>query len=70
MGEQVTKKNEEPIAINLRLSADLIAIVDQVAQRLSADSRGVPVTRVDAIRIMLRDAGKNILKPIVKEKGA
>jgi len=51
----------EPIAINLRLDAELVATVDKVAAQLSAASRGVPVSRVDAIRIMLRVAGKEIL---------
>ena len=50
------KKKKEPVAVNLRLDADLLDRIDRAAATLSERAGGLPVTRPDAIRTLLTRA--------------
>jgi hypothetical protein len=50
-------KGKAPIRVNYYLPGDLVARVDRYAAKLAAgDPLGRPVTRTDALRILVTDA--------------
>jgi len=52
-------KGKKPLRVNTHLPAELVAGLDRYAAKLAAaDPLGRPVTRTDAIRILLTDGLK------------
>lgn len=52
-------KGKKPIRVNTHLPVDLVARIDRYAEKLAAaDATGRPVTRTDAIRLLVADGLK------------
>ncbi len=51
-------KPGKPYRLNLVLPGELVIAVDGLSEKLKEENRGLPVTRTDAIRMLLDEAIK------------